>query len=259
MKKTPFALRNEQGQGTLEWFIAFPVVMLLLGGIIQTALVFTTQSTLNWATFYGVREATINHGSLQALRTGLAKGLMPMYPGGKNPGAAQTATAYAAAVAAVDNPSQTDIQILNPTPSALKAWTTTVNKDGQNVSEVPNSRLIYTANTTKAGETLQTANLYKAHIRYCYPLMVPFVNTAVKTLMTGPFKPASAWDAACYGSGGIPVVATATELMQSALYPSELGNTAPANPTPPGGNPSPLGGGTTSGGPSCHVSSGPPL
>ena len=239
MKERPFALRNEQGQGTLEWFIAFPVVMLLLGGIVQTALVFTTQSTLNWATFYGVREATINHGSLQALRTGLAKGLMPLYPGGKNPGAAQTATAYAAAVAAVDNPSQTDIQILNPTPSALKAWTTTVYKDGQSVSEVPNSRLIYTANTTRAGETLQTANLYKAHIRYCYPLMVPFVNTAVKTLMTGPFKPASAWDDTCYGSGGIPMAATATELMQSALYPQELGNTAPANPSPPGGTPTP--------------------
>ncbi len=89
--------------------------------------------------------------------------------------------------------------------------------------------------------------------------MVPFVNTAIKTLMTGPFKPASAWDAACYGSGGIPMAATATELMQSALYPQELGNTALPNPTPPGGNPSPLGGGTTSGGPSCHVSSGPPL
>ena len=259
MKETPFALRNEQGQGTLEWFVAFPVVMFLLGGIVQTALVFTTQSTLNWATFYGVREATINHGSLQALRTGLAKGLMPLYPGGKNPGAAQTATAYAAAVAAVDNPSQTDIQILNPTPAVVQAWTTTVNKDGQNVSEVPNSRLIYTANTTKAGETLQTANLYKARIRFCYPLMVPFVNTAVEALMTGPFKPASAWDAACYGSGGIPIASTATELMQSALYPQELGNTAPVNPTPPGGNPSPLGGGTTSGGPSCHVSSGPPL
>ena len=106
MKEAPFALRNEQGQGTLEWFIAFPVVMLLLGGIVQTALVFTTQSTLNWATFYGVREATIHHGSVQALRTGLAKGLMPLYPGGKNPGAAQTATAYAAAVSAVDNPGQ---------------------------------------------------------------------------------------------------------------------------------------------------------
>jgi hypothetical protein len=249
MKETPFALRNEQGQGTLEWFIAFPVVMLLLGGIVQAALVFTTQSTLNWATFYGVREATINHGSVQALRTGLAKGLMPLYPGGKNPGAAQTATAYKAAVAAVDNPNQTDIQILNPTPGVIKAWTTTVNKDGQSVSEVPNSRLIYTANTTKAGETLQTANLYKTRIRFCYPLMVPIVNTAVKTLMTGLFKPASAWDAACYGSGGMPMAATATELMQSALYPPELANTAPANPTPPGGTPTPPsnppGGGTT--------------
>ena len=67
--------------------------------------------------------------------------------------------------------------------------------------------------------------------------------------MTGPFKPASAWDAACYGNGGIPIAAVSTELMQSALYPQELANTAPANPTPPGGTPTPPnnppGGGTT--------------
>ncbi|MHB1880861.1 MAG: hypothetical protein ACYCPA_01420 [Acidithiobacillus sp.] len=37
-----------------------------------------------------------------------------------------------------------------------------VNKDGQNVSEVPNSRLIYAATGPRAGETLQAANLFKA-------------------------------------------------------------------------------------------------
>ena len=38
--------------------------------------------------------------------------------------------------------------------------------------KVPNSRLIYTANTTKAGKNLQIANLYKARIRFCYPLEI---------------------------------------------------------------------------------------
>ena len=248
MKTSPF-LHGQHGQGTIEWIIALQALLLLLGGILQIALVFTTKFTLDWATFYGVREATLDHGSLQALRTGLAKGLMPLYPGGKNPGAAQTAQAYASASTAAMNPAQVNIQVLNPTPGVIQAWTTTVNKDGQNVSEVPNSRLIYAATGPRAGETLQTANLFKARIRYCYPLMVPFVNTAIKALMTGPFAPSSAWDTACYQSGGIPIASTATELMQSALYPRELGNTAPANPTPPGGTPTPPnnppGGGTT--------------
>jgi hypothetical protein len=136
------------------------------------------------------------------------------------------------------NPAQVNIQVLNPTPGVIQAWTSTVNKDGQNVSEIPNSRLIYAATGPRAGETLQAANLFKARIRYCYPLMVPFVNTAIKALMTGPFAPSSAWDTACYQSGGLPIVSTATELMQSALYPQELQNQGAPTTTPPGGTPS---------------------
>ena len=234
MKTQPFP-HGQHGQGTIEWIIALPALLLLLGGILQIALVFTTQSTLDWAAFYGVREATLDHGSLRALRTGLAKGLMPLYPGGRNPGAAQTAQAYASASTAAMNPAQVNIQVLNPTPGVIQAWTTTVNKDGQNVSEIPNSRLIYAATGPRAGETLQAANLFKARIRYCYPLMVPFVNTAIKALMTGPFAPPSAWDTACYQSGGIPIASTATELMQSALYPQELQNQGAPSTTPPGG------------------------
>ena len=243
MKMPPF-LHGQHGQGTIEWIIALPALLLLLGGIIQIALVFTTRSTLDWATFYGVREATLDHGSLRALRTGLAKGLMPLYPGGRNPGAAQTAQAYASASTAAMNPAQVNIQVLNPTPGVIRAWTSTVNKDGQNVSEIPNSRLIYAATGPRAGETLQAANLFKARVRYCYPLMVPFVNTAIKALMTGPFAPPSAWDTACYQSGGLPIAATATELMQSALYPQALQNPGAPATTPPGGTQNGRGGGT---------------
>lgn len=134
------------------------MLLLLGGGILQIALVFTTKSTLDWATFYGVREATLNHCSLPALR----KGLIPLYPGGKNPGAAQAAQAYASASTATLNPAQVNIHVLNPTPDVIQAGTTTVTKNRQNVSEVPNSRLVYAATGPRAGETLQTANLYKA-------------------------------------------------------------------------------------------------
>jgi len=154
MKTPPFP-HGQHGQGTIEWIIALQALLLLLGGILQIALVFTTRSTLDWATFYGVREATLDHGSLQALRRGLAKGLMPLYPGGRNPGAAQTAQAYASASTAAMNPAQVNIQVLNPTPGVIRAWTSTVNKDGQNVSEIPNSRLIYAATGPRAGETLR--------------------------------------------------------------------------------------------------------
>jgi len=55
--KRPPALHGQHGQGTIEWIIALPALLLLLGGIMQIALVFTAKSTLDWATFYGVREA----------------------------------------------------------------------------------------------------------------------------------------------------------------------------------------------------------
>ena len=241
--------RQEAGQGTLEWLIAFPAMILLLGGVVQSGLVFTTKSTLDWATFRAVRAATLDHGSLQALKTGLAQGIMPLFPEGKSPGMPETVAAYAAARNAVDNSAQTRIEILNPTPSVAQAWTETVNKEGETVQEIPNSRLLYTSDGPKGGETLQTANEFKARVTYCYPLMVPFVSQAIEALMTGPFAPNSAWKQNCYAQAGIPIDATATERMESAIYPQDLNTATPANATPPGGTPPTTqpGGGTAPG------------
>ena len=69
-------------------------------------------------------------------------------------------------------------------------------------------------------------------------------NSRLIYAATGPFAPSSAWDTACYQSGGLPIAATATELMQSALYPQELQNRGAPSTTPPGGTQNGRGGGT---------------
>lgn len=239
-------LRKQTGQALVEWLVAFPVLMTLLGGALQFALVFSAKSTVDWATFEGVREATLNHGDPAALRAGLAKGLMPLFPNGT--GASGYAAALAKATVAANNPLTTQVVMINPIASVAKAWTTTVNKQGQSVQEIPNSRLIFTTLAPRAGETLQAANLLKERVRYCAPLVVPFVNTVIKTMMTGPFAPSSAWELHCYASGGMPIAAVATELMQSALDPSYVPSGAAPTPPPPPPTGGGGGGGTGGGG-----------
>ena len=67
--------RLQHGQGAVELFVALPVLLLLTLSVLQFSLVFTAKNTLDQALFRGVRAATLDHGSLSALRTGAAQAL----------------------------------------------------------------------------------------------------------------------------------------------------------------------------------------
>lgn len=247
MQYTHYGVDRERGQAAVEWLIALPVVLLLLGGGLQFALVFTAKNTLDYATFKATRAATLDHGSIAAFKRGFARGITPLFPSGS--GATGYNQALAQAMAAVNNPQSFQIKVLNPTsavlqPTSAGGWVETVTREnGQSVQEIPNSRLLYTAaQTTHAGETLQAANLLKIRMSYCYHLWVPFVSEVIGKMMSGK---GSSFDQQCYANGGLPVAAVSTQLMQSSIYPQKVtdlaapANTSPTLPTNGGGAKSP--------------------
>ena len=216
--RPPRLAHAQHGQGAVELLVALPSLLLLTLSVLQFSLVFTAQSTLDQALFRGVRAATLDHGSLSALRTGAAQALAALYPNGLT-GAAGYAQARAQAQAELALPNRFRVVVLNPTAAAMAAWDGPYLDQGQQVREIPQAHLIDTTLGSKGGETLQAANLLSVQGQWCQPLIVPFINTVIAHLMA-PL--ASGWDAACYAQGGMPLLAQSTQLMQSTLYPQNI-------------------------------------
>ena len=200
-----------------------------------------------------VRAASENEGQLQALQAGLARGLAPLYAKGRSVTAVSIATGQA--LAAVKDPRRVAVTLLNPPPTTVKAWAQSVTHDGVSQTEIPNSRLLFAGTTVRGGETLQDANILKIQVRYCMPLIVPFVAQVIVALEEA-WSP-TPFTATCAHSQGLPVSVVAAALMQSPLtkaHAQALGQgTAAAGTTPTSGGQAP-GGGSSSSGPSCHAS-----
>ncbi|MBN8776988.1 TadE/TadG family type IV pilus assembly protein, partial [Thiomonas arsenitoxydans] len=233
-------------------FVALPVLLLLTLSVLQFSLVFTAKNTLDQALFRGVRAATLDHGSLSALRSGAAQALAALYPNAQS-GAAGDAQALAQAEAELALPNRFQVVVLNPTAAAIGAWDGPYDDQGRSVQEIPQAHLIDTATGPKGGETLQAANLLSVQGRWCQPLIVPFINTVIQQLMA-PL--ASGWNAACYAQGGMPLIAQSTQLMQSSLYPANIQAALGAGQGAAGG--AGAGGGGGGGGATGGGAGGPP-
>ncbi len=71
--------KNETAQAMVEFVIIIPVLLMMVLGIIQFALVYKAKITLNYATFQTVRAGTINNASLSAMQTAFASNMAPLY------------------------------------------------------------------------------------------------------------------------------------------------------------------------------------
>ncbi|MDA8092756.1 MAG: pilus assembly protein [Betaproteobacteria bacterium] len=240
LRRFPFG-RGEAGQAMAEYLIVLPSLLLLVLGAIQFALVFMAKSTLDLAAFDGARNGTLNNASTTSIREGVARGLAPLYQSGmpvSGPSLAGVATAEADALLAVEDPVKVDIEQLNPSPAAFQDFATTMSfaddsGNLQTTKAIPNSGLLYQPTTpgAQSNESIQDANLLKIRVHYCYPLIVPFVNTTIRIIMSVAGAPSTSswalshatyigsdtgtWDQACYASGGMPLAADGTALMQS--------------------------------------------
>lgn len=166
--------RTQAGQSATELLVIFPVMVILVFGIIQFALLYQTRAVLNHATFLAARAAALNGGSQAKMRAALAKGLTPLFASEatvKNFG-----TSLIKANLEASN-LYTSIEVLNPTTAAMNDFGQPSLKGGTD-REIPNDTLNYRKTTPGASSkiSIQDANIVHIRVTYCARLIVPVID-----------------------------------------------------------------------------------
>lgn len=178
--------QRQRGQSATEFLIVFPVVILLVFGIIQMALLYQGRATLNYATMLAARAGALHNGDASAMRNAFARGLAPLFAATASP----TGFAEALAKASAETSKAsflTRIEVLNPTDDALKDFGRD-KLDGKGGKELPNDTLSY--RSTAAGGSskisIQDANLLHLRVTYCYRLIVPVIGRMLRAALNSP-------------------------------------------------------------------------
>lgn len=190
---------SQAGQSMVELLIIIPVMLLLIFGTIQFALVYHAKITLNYAAFEAVRAGSINCnkkyqdynnkctsevGQFDAVKEGFARGMAPLYsyyePNGSKRAelqqpAGNQVEAFQQGRAKIYDEFGSDLHLirierLNPTKKSFTDFAV----DGV----IPNDNLMYRSRISGGGshQSIQDANLLHLRITYWYPLYVPFIN-----------------------------------------------------------------------------------
>jgi len=162
----------------VEFLIVIPLLLLILLGTLQFALIYQAKITLNYAAFEAARAGSLNNARDYAMYNALARTLAPIYTH------ADTVDAYKQGRQQIRDEIDTGyvlIEIVNPTPDSFSDFGNTVS--GR--TYIPNDNLIYRGASvgTDSSQTIQDANLLKIQVYYCYELMVPFVNRIIWAMM----------------------------------------------------------------------------
>ncbi len=228
---------SESGQSMTEFLVILPVMLLLIFGAIQFALIFHAKITLNYAAFEAVRYGSLGNGKFEEILEGFARGLAPLYSyfeSDENVRKKRKANVAEDQIQAFqmarnriyDEFQQKLVRIerLGPTDSAFL--------DFAPDHEIPNDNLMYRSSAVQgnSNSSLQDANLLHLRITYWYPLSVPFVNTLIFNTFICCKAPLVAdsfckWseDPVCQDKDQepvIPLTATAVMRMQTPLVKS---------------------------------------
>lgn len=166
------------GQSSVEFLVALPVLILLLFGIIQFALIYQARATLNHATMLAARAGAVNNGSRTAMRAALARGLTPLFAAKPTDGAYTDAWKKARTEETLAT--LATLTVLNPTRAAFGDFAQ-ARLDGKAGRELPNDTLNY-RNTAPGGASrisIQDANLLHLRVTYCYRLIVPVLDRVI--------------------------------------------------------------------------------
>ncbi len=214
--------RQQSGQGMVEMLIVFPILIMMVFGILQLALVYHAKETLNYATFLAARNGALNQGSYESVVRGLSNGLAPLYTHQTTPDAVMAGRQKIRDD--IDN-GFACIRRLNPTVAVFDE-DYIIEEDGQFV--VPNDNLIFRNPSYDGAINVHDANLLKIEVTYCHTLIVPFVNRiitgvhpkviGVVTLGAPETPDAGAFRQACYNNNRLPIVSEAIIRMQSAAF-----------------------------------------
>ncbi|HHC72923.1 MAG TPA: pilus assembly protein [Thiotrichales bacterium] len=197
---------GQRGAALAETVVVMPVLLVLVLGAVQWALIYEAKSTLNYAAFMAARAGAADHATPNSMRLALAKGLLPLYA----PESSLTSLPGRMIEVGKDVALFSRIRILNPTREAFEDFGIEPGRE-----EIPSDHL-YLADTSpgaRSGVSIQDANLLKIEVIYGYELKVPFVNrvivAAFSWLTTDPLT------RFYLQAGRLPILATVTVRMQT--------------------------------------------
>lgn len=220
---------GQRGASLTEFVIVGPIAILLTFVLLQAGLLYMAKLTLNNATFMAARHGAVNGAQASAIRTSLAKGLVPFYQDAfESSDLARLAKAYAKATVAVETRLDVGLDILSPSEEAFRVYG--IAHSG--VTTIPNDNIEFrtAAPVHGASISLRDANLLRIKVTYAYELKVPLMQAIVKRVMcplvTGDsdvrgWRKPSLWagggmpDCAYYLRGRVPIVSYATVQMHS--------------------------------------------
>lgn len=206
-------LRGDRGAATIEFLVvAFAVLVPLIFGTLEIALLTVARQTLGVATLMAARAGATEHGDRGAMRRALARGLVPLHA---TRGASQ---AWAASLADAQRRDRTRIEIWSPTSASFA-------DHGRQVEgrvEIPNvwSRR-RTARGAASGQSIAEANQLGLRVSICRPLLFPI--TAPLFIAGLRLGDSSAFALGCYAQGAIALHGRALVHMQSAARRDAMG------------------------------------
>lgn len=170
---------RQRGQSLPEFAIAVFGFGILLLALFQAILFYRAKTTIDYAALEAARSGALHGADMSAMRTGLARGLTPLYATATaSPGKQGTIEAYAKALVAARTFGK--ITVISPTQSAFDDF-----KESQwdGSMALPNDTLNFrgTSKGGRSGLSVQDANILKIKVAFRYPLIVPLVDRLIGT------------------------------------------------------------------------------
>ena len=161
----------------VEYLIVLPLLLLIILGTLQFALIYHAKITLNYATFEAVRAGSLNRMRDYAMEDALARGLAPLYTHGADIKDFKLARDK---IRKQIKDGYVMLRVINPTTGDFSKFG--LNENGK--VYIPNDNLIYRGTPADpSGPTVQDANILKIQVHYCYQMIVPFVNRILWSMM----------------------------------------------------------------------------
>jgi len=217
-------LPNQSGQSAVEFIIVTPVILMLIFGSMQFALLYRAKITLNYATYQAARAGSFSNGSRIMMENALARNLAALYTRSTNVGTAEGDIFWAREMVRQEIINGfLWVQVLNPTDEAFNDFG--LDDDGDTI--IPNDNLMYRAQNTSSGLTIQDANLLQIRVSYCHRMIVPYIDRLLAILMTRPqddatcaecrgaFTSEGTFERSCFDNRRFPIHAHSIMRMQS--------------------------------------------
>lgn len=232
--------RLQRGQSMTEFIIVFPLLVLLVFGIIQFALLYQARATLNHATMLAARAGALHNGNKTKMRDALGAGLAPLFASSASLAGHTKAVTLARRETASN---LTTVNVINPTRTAFSDFAGP-RIDGGSGRALPNDTLNYRnpAPGTASRISVQDANILHVRVTYCVRLIVPVIDRVMHAAVNAtssnapvfsanglkdPFGTSGAARGRSCSSGQfrgirIPITSEAFVRMQSPFYESNL-------------------------------------